>query len=140
MTASLAIIGYGTRFQTGDTSSPIVYTSLAEVRGLAFPPLSVDVVDAGHECAPDEWREVLTGLKTAGELSLEMNFHKSSYQLLFNELGTRIIKPRRVLLVSGTHLDFDGWLTKLEATFGVGDLVSAVAGFRASGEPTLTVV
>lgn len=140
MTASLAIIGYGTRFQTGDTSSPIVYTSIAEVRTLALPPLSVDTVDAGHESAPDEWREVLTGLKTAGEMSLEMNFHKSSYQTLFNELGTRVIKPRRILLVSGTHIDFNAWLTKLEATFGTADLVSAVASFRASGEPTLTVV
>ena len=76
MAKSLAIIGYGTLFQTGDNASPINWTTLAEVKSLSPPPLSRDVIDAGHESAPGEWREVLTGLHNMAEITMELNFHK----------------------------------------------------------------
>lgn len=140
MTATLAITGYGTLFQTGDTSSPIVYTTLAEVNKLTPPPLTRDIIDAGHESAPDEWREILTGLKTAGEVSLDCNFIKTTYNTLFAELGSTVIKPRRIVYPGGTHLDFDAFLTELDVGLDIGGLMIATAKFRASGTPSLTVV
>jgi hypothetical protein len=140
MTATLAIIGYGTLFQTGDNNSPIGWTTLAEVRGLSLPPLSRDVIDAGHECAPDEWREILTGINTAAEVSLDANFNKTTYATLVAEFGSTDIKTRRIVLPGGSYVTFDAYLVGLEVAVAVGDLVSANAKFRASGAPALTVV
>lgn len=140
MTATRGIIGYGTVFQTGDTSSPIVWTSLAEVRNVAMPSISRDVIDAGHECAPDEWREVLTGINTANEVTLECNFYKTTYQTLLAEMNTAVIKPRRIVLPGGTYLAFNAFLISIDVNVATGDLVAASVKFRPSGQPTLTVV
>jgi hypothetical protein len=141
MTLSSAIIGYGTLFQTGDTSSPIVWSSLAEVKGLSLPSLQRDVIDAGHESAPDEWREVLTGLKTAGDFGLECNFYKTTYQALIAELGTTTIKPRRIVFPGGSYFQFDAFLVGIDVGVTIGDLITCSVKFRPSGEPTgLTVI
>lgn len=140
MVATLAIIGYGTVFQTSDGNSPATWTALAEVRALGVPPLTRDVIDAGHESAPDEWRAVLTGLKTAGEISVECNFYKTTYQTLMNELSTTVIKSRRIIFPGGTYLAFDAYLVGLETAAATGDIITAVAKFRPSGTPALTVV
>jgi predicted secreted protein len=140
MTATLAIIGYGTLFQTGDNSSPINWTTLAEVKSLALPSLSRDVVDAGHESAPNEWRQILAGLKTAGEISVACNFYKATYQTLLADLDSTAIRARRIVLPDGTYLTFDAYLIGLEAAVAAGDIITAVAKFRPSGAPALTVV
>jgi len=135
MTRSNAVIGWGTLFQTGDNNSPVTWSALAEVKALTLPPLSRDIIDAGHECAPDEWREVLTGLKNAGDVSVECNFYKTTYQALLNELDDTTIKPRRIILPDGTQLVFNAYLTGVEVGVSVGDLISASAKFRVSGAP-----
>lgn len=140
MAPTLAIIGYGSAFQTANADSPMTWSALAEVRGMGMPAMTVDVVDASHECAPDEWREVLTGLKGAGEIALDCNFIKTTYQALLAELGTRTIKTRRIVLPGGSNLVFDAFLISIEVGLAVGDLIPCVAKFRPSGEPTLNIV
>src|SRR5215510_5167859 len=97
MTATLAIIGYGSSFQTSNNDSPLTWSSLSEVKAIGLPSLARDVVDASHESAPDEWAAVLTGLKRGGEFSVVCNFYKTTYQTLFNELGSSVIKTRRIV-------------------------------------------
>lgn len=140
MTATLGIIGYGSLFQTSNNDSPLTWTSLSEVKGIGLPALTRDVVDAGHESAPDEWRAVLTGLKSAGEVSVECNFIKTTYQSLLTELGSTTIKTRRIVFPGGTNLVFDAYLISLESGLSAGEIISAVAKFRPSGQPTLNVV
>lgn len=140
MTATLAIIGYGTLFQTSDGNSPPNFASLAEVVSVSLPPLSRDVIDAGHESAPNEWRAILTGLKTAGEISLECNFYKTTYQTLLAELDTTIIKGRRIVLPGGSYLAFDAYLIGLDVGIAAADKIPVSVKFRPSGTPTFTVV
>ncbi len=113
---------------------------MSEVKSIGLPALTRDVVDAGHESAPDEWRAVLTGLKNAGEVSVECNFYKTTYQTLLAEMSSTTIKTRRIVFPGGTNLVFDAYLISLESSLAAGDLVTAVAKFRPSGQPTLNVV
>lgn len=140
MTASRAIIGYGTLFQTSNNDSPLTWSSLAEVRSIGMPAMSRSVIDAGHECAPDEWREVLTGLNEAGELTVEANFYKAVYQDLLAELGTRVIKVRRIVLPGGSNLVFSAFLISIDSSIATGDIILASVKFRPSGQPTFNVV
>jgi len=141
MAPTLAIIGYGTLFQTSDGNSPPTWSALAEVTGLDLPEITRDVVDAGHECAPGEWREVLTGIRNAAEISVACNFYKTTYQALLAELtAVAALKARRIVLPGGTFLAFDAFLIGLQAAAAPGDKIAAVAKFRPSGAPSLTVV
>jgi Lambda phage tail tube protein, TTP len=140
MTATRAIIGYGSLFQTSNNDSPLTWSSLSEVRSMTVPPISRSVIDAGHECAPDEWREVLTGLNELGELTVEANFYKTVYQDLLAEFGTRVIKTRRIVFPGGSNLVFDAYLISIESALAKGDIVLAQVKFRPSGDATFTVV
>jgi hypothetical protein len=141
MTATLAITGYGSSFQTSNNDSPLTWTALSEVRSIALPSLSRDVIDAGHESAPNEWRQVLTGLKNAGEITLECNWIKTVYQTLFAELGTTVIKSRRIVFPGGTNLVFDAYLVSIDGTITVGDIIVASVKFRPSDDViTLNIV
>jgi hypothetical protein len=140
MTATLAIIGYGTLFQTSNNDSPLTWSALSEVRSVGLPSLSRDVIDAGHESAPDEWRQILTGLKNAGEITVECNFIKTTYQTLLNELSTTTIKTRRIVFPGGTNLVFDAFLISLDGAITAGDIIVASAKFRPSDDVVLNVV
>jgi len=135
MVTTLAKIGYGTLFQTGDSNSPIGWSTLAEVTALTLPPLTRDAVDAGHECAPNEWREVVLGLNNSGEIAVDLNFRTDTYALLLAEFDTTTLKPRRIVFPGGSSFVFNAYLIGLDAPITVGDKMAAQAKFRASGEP-----
>ena len=140
MTATLARIGYGTVFQTDYTlTSPVVWVTLAEANGMSLPPLSRDAVDASHECAPDEWRTFVTGLKSGGEVDVSMNFIAAQYLTLQGELSTITSKPRRILYSNGTVLTFSATLIGLDAPIAIGDALSSVAKFKIDGAVSLLV-
>lgn len=140
MTATSAKIGYGTVFQTDYTStSPTVWVTLAETRELALPPVSRDAIDSSHECAPDEWRTFITGLKNGGEISIEMNFIKAQYNTLLGELSTTVTYPRRIVYLDGSIFTFNARLLSLEAPISADGLLSSVAKFKIDGTPALSI-
>src|SRR5678816_1487948 len=120
MTSSLGKIGYGSLFQTSNNDSPLTWSSLSEVKSIGLPVLSRDVIDASHESAPNEWREILTGLLSAGEVSVECNWIKTTYNTLLAELSTTTVKARRIVFPGGTYLEFDAYLISLEGALEIG--------------------
>lgn len=141
MTATKATIGYGSLFQTNQGGSPNDWTALAEVVSVNFPPLTVDVIDAGHEAMPGEYREVLTGIRTAGDVTVVCNFQPVTLQSLFNELNSMLLRQRRLVFPNGTSIVFNAYLISLESGLAAGDVVQATAHFRVTGAPgPLTVV
>ena len=52
-------LGYGTKFQTGNGSSPESFTDTAFVTSITPPGLSRDSIDVSHMQSPDEWREFI---------------------------------------------------------------------------------
>ena len=140
MALSQARIGYGSLFQTDYTlASPTVWVSISEATVLSPPPLSRDAIDSSHECAPNEWRTFVTGLRSAGEISVSMNFTVAQYQTLRNELESTTTKPRRVVFPSGAILTFSASLMGLELPITVGEKMVATAKFKINGEPGLLV-
>jgi hypothetical protein len=141
MTRTLAIIGYGSLFQTNQGGSPDNWSATAEVNSITLPELTRDVIDAGHEAAPNEWREVLVGIPTAGEVDIVANFIPATYQALFAEIGSGTVKSRRVVFPNGSSLVFNAYLISAAIALTVGDLITATAKFRVSGQPgPLTII
>lgn len=140
MTTTLARIGYGTVFQTDYTSaSPVVWVTLAEAKGMALPPLSRDAIDASHECAPNEWRTFVTGLRSGGEIDVVMNFIASTYLTLQTELEDTLSRNRRIVYANGTVLAFTARLMGLEQPIASGEVLNATAKFKIDGAVSLIV-
>jgi len=66
--------GLGTKVYIGDGASPEVFTALAEVLTVDGPNPTATVVDATSVDTVGGYDEPITGLKSAGEVTIEMNF------------------------------------------------------------------
>lgn len=64
---STAAIGHGSQFQIGGVS-------VAGVIAITPPPISQDAVESTDMDSEDGWREYIAGLRTAGELQIEINY------------------------------------------------------------------
>lgn len=127
-----AILGYGSLFQTWNGTG---WVTLAEASAMSLPPLSKDVIDAGHESAPGEWRDVVTGLKSAGEISVSLNFIASEYQARYDDLNSVTFTQRRILLPDDSIYPFNAHLVGLETGVAVGERIAATAKFKVIGQP-----
>jgi len=135
-----AAIGYGTKFQTADSSSPGVWTDFAEVTNLTPPAFKRDSIDASHEQISGGWREFIPGLKDGGEVKFDFNLvpKGTAYLSLMSELGTQTFMPRRVVFPDGSYIQFTAFLTDWEQTAPLDDKMTGTATFKVSGQPVLT--
>jgi len=134
-----AAIGYGTRFQTADSSSPGVWTDFAEVTNLTPPALKRDSIDASNEQISGGWREFIPGLKDGGEVKFDFNLvpKGTAYLSLMTELGTQTVSLRRIMFPDGSTLTFSAFLTDWEQTAPLDDKMTGTATFKVTGAPTL---
>lgn len=129
---SLARIGYGSTFETNRGTG---WQTLGELTGFSLGGISRDVIDAGHECAPSEWRDSVAGLKTGGDAAVEINFTVSEYEKLQAELDSDVFYPRRFWFTDGHVFQFNAILTGLDTAIPTGDKVSTSAKFKIGGMP-----
>lgn len=136
-------LGYGTKFQTGNGSSPETFTDLAFVVNITAPELSRDAIDVSHMQSPDEWREFIAGMKDAGEVTLELNFLPGGAAFLailaeFNLVSAQATKTRRITWVDGSYLEFEAFVTGKAPEVPMDDKMSSSVTFKVSGRPYLT--
>jgi hypothetical protein len=74
MPASKARLGYGSKFYTGDTASPVSYTLLSEIATINFSDYSVAEVDVTHLLSPNSSEESIPGLLKPGTIELSGNY------------------------------------------------------------------
>jgi len=127
-----ARIGWGSVFQT---FNGISWVTLGELIDFTMTGMSRDVIDAGHESMPSEWRGIVPGLKSGGEAAVQINFTESEYQKLHAELDSDTIWKRRFVFPDGTTFQFNAILTSLETGVGIGERVSTSAKFKIDGKP-----
>lgn len=144
-----ASIGYGSRFQNSNQSSPEAFTDLVgiEVTSITPPQPSRDSVDVTHELSPDSHREFIAGLVDPGEVSVEFNWTPSTGVTGLSDLYAELALPslsatktRRILFPNGASLQFEGFCTGISPEAPIDDKMTATATFKVSGQPFLTLV
>lgn len=141
MTATRAILGYGTTVQVGDSSSPGVWTALLEVIEVTPPNAQVDDVEATHFTSDNRTREYIAGLIEGGEASINMNrVPGSATENLLMGLqnsGTKVA----VLITwpNGTTWLFLGHVKGYETASPIDDRMTATATFKVDGATTVTL-
>lgn len=141
MTATRAIIGYGTTVYIGDSSSPGIYTQLQEVTEVTPPNLQVDDVEATHFTSDNRTREYIAGLIEPGEASVAMNrIPGSATEILLMNLqtaGTRVAV--RMIWPNGTTWEFIGHVKGYETAAPIDDRMTATVTFKVDGAQTITI-
>lgn len=74
MTASAAMIGYGTTVHVETSAGSGTYTKLGEVTSVTPPNESVDEVEVTHMESPNRYKEYVQGLIDPGDISVEINY------------------------------------------------------------------
>ena len=148
MTATRAIIGYGTTVFVGDSSSPGVYTQLQEVIEVTPPNLQVDDVEATHFTSDNRTREYIPGLIEGGEASVGMNrIPGSATEILLMGLqtsGTRVAvriiwPPFPSSGGASTTWEFIGHVKGYETASPIDDRMTATCTFKVDSSLTLTI-
>jgi len=141
MTATRAILGYGTTVFLSDTGSPGVYTQIQEVTEVTPPNLQVDDVEATHMTSDNRTREYIAGLIEAGEASVAMNrIPGSATEILLMNLqtaGTKILV--RIVWPNNGIWEFLGHVKGYETASPIDDRMSATCTFKVDGAQTITI-
>lgn len=130
----------GTKLQIGDTT-PVTVGGLTSIGGLE---LSADTIDVTTLDSVGGYREFISGIKDAGEVSIEGYFDSTTgkgQKELYNLFKSGATKTFTILFPSETKTswEFEGVVTGFSTSAGLEDPISFSATIKVSGAPTLTV-
>ena len=142
---SQAIFGINTLLQLGDGGSPENFTTIAEVRSIAGPTLSNDILDVTNHDSQGGVREFKAGLTDPGDLTFDLNFQPAepTHDDLTGTLSLLISKAVRnfQLVFPGAirTWGFAGIMTGHPVNFPIDDVLTANVTLKVTGIPNFNV-
>lgn len=124
-------IGHGSTFSIG-------VTAIAEVLSISGPSLTRETVDATSMDSATRHREFISGLRDAGEVSLELNYTEAGFTALKAEYDDDTAGAYTIDLANGDTFAFSGFLTELTSEHPLDDKVTISATFKITGAVTYT--
>lgn len=137
---SNADIGYNTRFAIEDAVGSGVYVELLEVFEVTPPEISVDQVEVTHFQSPGRAKEFVPALSDNGTASAQMNYlpNSTTDQRLRQLQASGEVLSMRITFPNGVTVTFPGSVESYSQNIPVNDRMTATAGFKVSGQITLT--
>lgn len=144
MPESTAAIGFGVNLQRNNTgNSPASWEDIGEILDISGPSFSRDAVDTTHSQSTDRYREFITGLRDAGEMSATIALVPASAQgskhreLMDDYESNSRVTYRLVFPDGATNFSFSGIITSLEHATPINDRMTMAMTIKISGKPTL---
>lgn len=135
-----ATAAVGTAFQLGDTASPIVYTTVAEVLSIGGPDVSADEIEVSSLDSTGGYKEYITGLKDGGTVALELNWVKSNAQQtgMRDLVASGTTRAYRIQFSDSpqTVANFNGVVTNFSMSADPGSQIKASMSVRITGAVT----
>lgn len=132
---------WGAQLKIGDGGGVEVFTTIAQVRDIGGPSLSMDTLDVTTHDSADAWREFVGGLKDGGEVSMELVYDPDSVTqtALRVDLDSRVRRNFKLVFpdLTSTEWAFTATITQFEPSANVEDELSASVTLKVTGEPTL---
>ena len=130
-----AISGVGTRFQrwNADTEE---WENLSEVTAINGPDKSRGTIDVTNLNSLDGYREFISAIRDAGQISATMNFTRAGYDMMNNDFEDDDPKTYRILLPDPdeTTLVFEGLVTELPMSIQVDSQITMDTVVKISGK------
>lgn len=134
--------GFGTLLQIGDGGGTEVFTSIAEVKSITGPNLSLETIDATHMTSPSGHREVLPSFKNSGEVGFDVNFLPGvgTQQSLFTDWTNRTLRNFKLVFpdAGSTSWKFSAYVTALSISAPLDDVLGASITLTISGAVDFT--
>lgn len=142
MAATAGTSGFGTLLKRGDGATSEVFTTVAEVKSISGPSLSMETIDATHMESPSGFREWLPSFKDGGEVSIDLNFLPSTAAQtgLTTDFKNRTKRNWKIFWpnTAATKWSFSGYVTGFTPSAAVGDILAASATIRVTGDVTIS--
>ena len=138
---TLAISGVGTKFRRWN-STLSEWEDLAEVNSISGPSMTRDFIDVTSLDSTGGYREFIAGFRDGGTVSLNMNFRRSTYDLMKADFEDDIAKFYEVVLpdrdedgnLINTSFEFEGLVTELPLEIPTDDKVTANVTIKVNGQ------
>lgn len=147
MSTPLALPAIGTLLEYGSGGSPETWTLITNDSSITGLGLSVNMVDVTNHSQGNPWRNKVPTLLDSGDISFEMFFipsdsgHKALLALytgrgLASGAGTPIPFRQTFPDTAATKWYFQGFISKLNFTEPVDNVVKAMVTITTTGAPT----
>lgn len=137
----MAVAATGTLLKIGDAGGPESFTTIAEVKDISGPAITVNTVETTSHDASG-WTTFIPTLKTAGEITFDINFTAAATQGfstgLYNDAMNRTRRNFQIVLpTSPTKTgSFAAYVTGFELSEPVDDVLSASITLTVDGAVT----
>jgi hypothetical protein len=142
---SNAISGPGFLLQVGTAAGNNgAFTTIAEVKDITGPAVSLDVLDVTNQDSPDQYEEIIPSIRRAGEVDFDVNFdpssgtHDGATGLLY--LANNKLKRGYRLLLNDpddSYIAFNGYVVGFQWKAPVAGVLAATTKIRVTGKPQI---
>jgi predicted secreted protein len=140
---SLAIAGVGARFRRYDSVNG--WQDLAEVNSISGPTMTRDFIDVTSLDSTGGYREFIAGFRDGGNVTLNMNFVRTSYDLMKADFEDDVAKFYEIVLqdkdangnLINSSFEFEGLVTELPLEIPTDDKVTANVTIKVNGQVTV---
>lgn len=134
--ATSAVSSHGTELKVGDGNDPEVFATIAEVKDISGPAMTLNMQDAtSHDS--DGWREEIATLLEAGDISFDINYtsHTTQETLEDAQYTRERLNFQMVLPLNPTVTKtFAGYVTSFGLGAPVEGILTASVTIRVSGK------
>jgi predicted secreted protein len=138
---SNAIAGVGTVFLRWDDSTGGAgdWTQLAEVNSISGPSMTRDFIDVTSLDSTGGYREFIAGFRDGGTVTLNMNFTRTTYDLMKDDFEDDDSQYYEIVLpdTDQTSFQFEGLVTELPLEISTDDKVTANVTIKVNGQVTV---
>jgi len=130
MAATVALLGYGTKFGYAATSSG-PFTQFAEIKTAPPPSPEANFIEVTHMSSPNRTIERISGLTDPGTMDVEMNYVRADYQWALANVGVKYYF--QVELPDASRYTFPGAIASVSAETPVDDAITANTSIQLLG-------
>ena len=136
-----AVAGIGTLLKAGDGGGTEVFTTIAEIKNIDGPNVSLETIDATTMDSPGGAREFIGGLINNGTLSCSFNYigDNVTQNNLETDLKDKKLRNFQLLMTNtaGTLISFSALVIEFSRSFEIESLNNATINLQISGEVTI---
>lgn len=133
-----AIAAKGSQLKRGDAGDPELFSAVAEVRSISHDGGDREMLDATHLTSSGSYREQLVGFKSAGSVTLEVNFIPASHADLESDDSNDTLRNFRFVLsdAAASYYAFAAYVKVAMPNAAAGEVLTGTITLTISGEIT----
>jgi len=134
----MSIIGHKTQLRRWNSVTAL-WVEVAKVRNLSGPTMSRDTIDDTAFDTANTYREFISGLRDAGEVTITLAFNRDGYEIMKTDFEDDTAQNYEIVLPDAdtTSLEFEAFVTEMPLDVPLDDLVTVDVTFKITGQPNL---